>query len=55
MGITPVRLDVDVPEGMMPLDQVKVIPSYPREIYENKDNTLNTFKEIFGLINNTTS
>ena len=49
MGITPIRLDVDVPEGMMPLDQLKVIPSNPREIYENKDNILNTLKEIFGL------
>ena len=49
MGITPVRLDVDVPEGMMPLDQLKIIPSNPREIYENKDNILNTLKEIFGL------
>ena len=49
LGITPVRLDVEVPEGMVPLDELRVMPSNHRDIYLNKDDILGNFTEIFGL------
>jgi iron(III) transport system substrate-binding protein len=48
MGIAPVRMDVQIPEGMIPLQQLKIIPSNAREIYENKERNIEIFKAIFS-------
>ena len=48
MGIAPVRTDVDVPRGMIPLQKLKIIPSNAREIYENKESNIEIFKDIFS-------
>jgi iron(III) transport system substrate-binding protein len=48
MGIAPVRTDVDTPSGMIPLKQLKIIPSNAREIYENKEINMGIFSDIFS-------
>jgi len=48
MGVSPVRMDVDVPEGMAPLSQLKIIPSDARTIYKNEENITGKFKDIFS-------
>jgi iron(III) transport system substrate-binding protein len=48
MGIAPVRTDVDPPSGMIPLQQLKVIPSNARKIYENKESNMEIFRNIFS-------
>jgi iron(III) transport system substrate-binding protein len=48
MGIVPLRTDVDMPEGMIPLRQIKIIPSNVNMIYKNKKNIIRIFKDIFS-------
>lgn len=48
-GIAPVRTDVELPEGMIPLDKLKVIPSNPEEISQNKASTIAQFASIFNI------
>ena len=50
MGIAPVRMDVDVPEGMVPLQQLRIISSDARTLYENKEDIIKTFQDIFSGI-----
>lgn len=48
MGIAPVRTDVDIHKGMIPLQQLKIIPSNTKKILKNKDNAIRVFKDIFS-------
>jgi hypothetical protein len=48
MGIAPVRMDTGVPEGMIPLQLLKVVPSNAKKIYENKESSMEIFKSIFS-------
>ena len=48
MGIGPVRADVEIPGGMMPLQQLRIIPSNAGRIYRNKENVVRIFRDIFS-------
>lgn len=48
-GFMPVRLDVNPPEKIVSITQLKVIPSDKEWIRENKDYIISKFVEIYGL------
>lgn len=48
-GFMPVRLDVNPPEKIVSITQLKVIPSDKEWIRENKDFIISKFVEIYGL------
>lgn len=50
MGIAPMREDVEMPRGMIPLSRLMVIPSDPKLISNNKQQIARTFKDIFAGI-----
>ena len=41
-------MDVDVPEGTVPLQELKIIPSDAKLIYETKENITGTFDDTFS-------
>jgi iron(III) transport system substrate-binding protein len=51
-GFMPVRLDVNPPERITSITQLKVIPSDKEWIMEQKDYIITKFIEIYGLPNN---
>ena len=48
IGIAPVRNDVDTPKTMVPLSQLRIIPSNPKLIRKNQDKILELFNDIFS-------
>jgi iron(III) transport system substrate-binding protein len=48
-GFMPVRLDVNPPEKIVSITQLRVIPSDKEWIRENKDYIISKFIEIYGL------
>ena len=50
-GFMPVRLDVNPPERITSITQLKVIPSDKEWIREQKDYIISKFIEIYGLPN----
>lgn len=48
MGTASVRLDIKPPVGMLPLQQLKIIPSNARKIYRNRADLKRIFKDIFS-------
>jgi len=47
-GIVSVNMNVDVPQGMIPIKQLKVIPSSAKSIYRNTERIKTIFRDIFA-------
>lgn len=48
MGTASVRLDIKPPEGMLALQQLKIIPSNAKKIYRDRADVRRIFKDIFS-------
>ena len=48
LGIVSVRNDINIPELNFNINELKVIPANPGQIYRNKENILRIFSDIFS-------
>ncbi|MCD6311280.1 MAG: extracellular solute-binding protein, partial [Elusimicrobia bacterium] len=48
IGITPLREDVPLPAGMPPLDDLKIVPANPMQIFKNMRACEKIFNDIFS-------
>ncbi|MFW6306654.1 MAG: ABC transporter substrate-binding protein [Bacillota bacterium] len=49
MGYTPIRSDLEAPEGLKTIDEIKVLEADTKELLESRESDKKKFSEVFGL------